>query len=158
MSNDWGWVPNAPFKSPQKVINILAEITAKGGCLLLGVGPTPDGVIEEGVVERLHEVGEWLRANGKAIYNTRITSVYHDGNIWFTADKDGKTLYAIYALPEGEELPETLEWTGNVPTGSMKLLKGNKRLKYSCDGEKVKVTLQAGLKNEPIAIQFTLKK
>lgn len=40
LSNDWGWVPNAPFKSSQKVINILSEITAKGGCLLLGVGPT----------------------------------------------------------------------------------------------------------------------
>ena len=41
LSNDWGWVPNAPFKSSQKVINILSEITAKGGCLLLGVGPNP---------------------------------------------------------------------------------------------------------------------
>lgn len=65
LSNDWGWVPNAPFKSPQKVINILSEITAKGGCLLLGVGPTADGVIEEEVTKRLHEVGKWLRFNGK---------------------------------------------------------------------------------------------
>ena len=37
LSNDWGWTPNAPFKSSQKIINILIEITAKGGCLLLGV-------------------------------------------------------------------------------------------------------------------------
>ena len=111
LSNDWGWVPNAPFKSPQKVINILSEITAKGGCLLLGVGPTPDGIIEEEVTKRLHEVGEWLRANGKAIYNTRITPIYQDGHTWFTADKDGQTLYAIYALPEGETMPETIEWT-----------------------------------------------
>ena len=49
LSNDWGWVPNAPFKSPQKVIGTLAEITAKGGCLLLGVGPTPEGEIEPAV-------------------------------------------------------------------------------------------------------------
>ncbi len=117
LSNDWGWVPNAPFKSPQKVINLLAEITAKGGCLLLGVGPTADGVIEDEVAARLHVVGEWLRANGKAIYDTRNASVYNDGNVWFTADKDGKTLYAIYALPEGEALPESIEWTGNVPAG-----------------------------------------
>ena len=69
LSNDWGWVPNAPFKSPQKVINILSEITAKGGCLLLGVGPTADGVIEEEVTKRLHEVQRirrWLHAcNGR---------------------------------------------------------------------------------------------
>ena len=158
ISVDWGWVPNAPFKSPQKVINILSEITAKGGCLLLGVGPTADGVIEEEVTKRLHEVGKWLRFNGKAIYNTRITPVYRDGNVWFTADKDGKTLYAIYALPEGEKLPEVIEWKGNLPKGNMKLLKGNKRVKYVLKGDKVEVTLPKGIENEPIALSFVLKK
>ena len=158
LSNDWGWVPNAPYKSAQKVINTLAEITAKGGCFVLGVGPTPTGIIEEAAVERLHAVGEWLRANGKAIYATRTTPVYHDGNTWFTADKDGKTLYAIYALPERENLPATLVWKGNVPTGKMTLLKGNKRVKYCVDGDRVEVTLPAGMANEPVALQFTVKK
>ena len=125
---------------------------------MLGVGPTPTGIIEEAAVERLHAVGEWLRANGKAIYATRTTPVYHDGNTWFTADKDGKTLYAIYALPEGENLPATLVWKGNVPTGKMTLLKGNKRVKYRVDGDRVEVTLPAGMANEPVALQFTVKK
>lgn len=124
---------------------------------MLGVGPTPDGVIEEEVVKRLHEVGEWLRANGRGIYNTRTTPLYNEGNTWFTADKDGKTLYAIYALPEGEKLPNTLSWTGNLPKGSMKMLKGNRRVKYTCRGEQVTVTLPKGLKDEPIVLQFTLK-
>ncbi len=156
LSNDWGWVPNAPYKSPTKVIGLLAEITAKGGCLLLGVGPTPQGIIEDAAAERLHTIGEWLRANGKAIYNTRITPVYNDGNVWFTADKDGKTLYAIYALPDGENLPATIEWTGNTPKGKMKMLKGNKTVKYTSKDGKVTVTLPKGLKNEPVALQFTL--
>lgn len=157
LSNDWGWVPNAPFKSPQKVIGTLAEITAKGGCLLLGVGPTPEGEIEPAVVERLHAIGEWLRANGKAIYNTRTTPNYHCGNLWFTADKDGRTLYAIYALPDGESLPATLEWTGNEPVGKVKLLKGNKTLKCVKKDGKVQVTLPKGIANEPVALQFTIK-
>ena len=157
LSNDWGWVPNAPFKSPQKVIGTLAENTAKGGCLLLGVGPTPEGEIEPAVVERLHAIGEWLRANGKAIYNTRTTPNYHCGNLWFTADKDGRTLYAIYALPDGETLPATLEWTGNEPVGKVKLLKGNKTLKCVKKDGKVQVTLPKGIANEPVALQFTIK-
>ena len=157
LSNDWGWVPNAPFKSPQKVIGTLAEITAKGGCLLLGVGPTPEGEIEPAVVERLHAIGEWLRANGKAIYNTRTTPNYHCGNMWFTADKDGRTLYAIYALPDGETLPATWEWTGNEPVGKVKLLKGNKTLKCVKKDGKVQVTLPKGIANEPVALQFTIK-
>ena len=57
--------------------------------------------IKDEVIKRLHE-------NGKAIYATRTTPIYNNENIWFTADKNGKTLYAIYALSEGEELPETI--------------------------------------------------
>ncbi len=92
LSNDWGWVPNAPYKSAQQVINMLAEITAKGGCLLLGVGPTAQGIIETPAVERLEKVGEWLKVNGEGIYNTRITKNYNSGNIWFTANKNNKTI------------------------------------------------------------------
>ena len=157
LSNDWGWVPNAPYKSAQKVINTLAEICAKGGCYLLGVGPTADGIIEKPVVDRLHQVGEWLRANGKAIYSTRITPNYHAGNTWFTANKDGKTLYAIYALPEGEKLPSTIEWNGNLPKGKMTLLSTGRRVSYKKQGDKVIVKLPKGLKDEPIALQFRVK-
>ena len=37
--------------------------------LLLGVGPTADGIIEQPAVERLAEVGRWMQKNGEAIYN-----------------------------------------------------------------------------------------
>lgn len=158
LSNDWGWVPNAPFKSPQKVINTLIEITAKGGNLLLGVGPTPDGIIEDEVVKRLNVIGEWLKTNGEAIYSTRNASIYHEGNTWFTANKNKKTIYALYALPENEKLPQTIEWTGNIPTGKMVLLANGKSVKYSVDKDKVKVKLPKGLKNEPLALRFNIKK
>ena len=157
LSNDWGWVPNAPYKSPEKVIATLAEIVAKGGCLLLGVGPTPDGLIEQPVVERLHKVGEWLRKNGEAIYNTRITPVYNDGKTWFTANKDGKTLYAIYTPADGETLPETITWKGNLPKGKMVLLATGKKVKYHTEGEQVTVTLPKGLADGPLAFRFELK-
>ncbi len=158
LSNDWGWVPNAPYKSSQKVINILAEIVAKGGCLLLGVGPTAKGEIEPVVVERLHKIGEWLRLNGKAIYNTRTTPNYHSGNIWFTADKNQKTLYAIYTLPENESVPQEIHWRGNIPSGKMYLLENNKQLNYSVNGDSVTVKLPKNMPNMPFALQFTLKK
>lgn len=158
LSHDWGWKPNVPYKSAQKVINTLAEITAKGGCLLLGVGPTPEGIIDDEVVKRMHTIGQWLKTNGEAIYNTRTTPIYNKENIWFTAGKDGKTLYAIYALPEGESLPTTIEWEGNTPTGRMTLLQGNRKVKYTSHGGKTTVVLPKGLKHEPIALRFTVKK
>lgn len=158
LSGAWGWVPNATFKTSNHVVNLLSEIVAKGGCFVLGVGPTAEGLIQPEVVERLQGVGKWLRANGKAIYSTRTTPHYNDGRTWFTADKDGKTLYAIYTLPDNEKLPATIEWTGNIPTGTMKLLKGNRTVKYTCNGDKVTVTLPKGLANESLAFSFKVKK
>ena len=158
LTNTWGWNPNPKYKSVNWVINSLTEVVAKGGCLVLNVGPTGEGIIEEEVIIRLKKVGEWLRKNGAAIYSTRITPNYNCGNVWFTANKDGKTLYAIYALPEGEELPEIIEWEGNEPSGKMTLLQNGKRVKYTCENGKVKVTLQQGLKNETLAFSFKVKK
>lgn len=157
LSNDWGWVPNAPYKSAQRVIALLTEVTAKGGCLLLGVGPTAQGEIEQPVIDRLHEVGTWLRANGKAIYNTRTTPLYRSGDIWFTADKDGRTLYAIRPDADDEAMPTTLEWEGNKPIGRITLLKTGKKVSYKCEGNKTIVTLPQGLTREAVALQFRIK-
>lgn len=158
LSSDWGWVPNAKFKSPETVIANLIEIVSKGGCLLLGVGPTPEGIIEEEVVNRLQKVGDWLKVNGKAIYNTRITPTYHSENTWFTADKDQKTIYALYALKDGDTLPEVIEWEGNLPAHNAKitLLQTGKKVKYSCEGNKVKVYLPKGTvkRNESLAFAY----
>ena len=158
LSHDWGWVANPVFKTPRKVIGMLAEICAKGGSLALGVGPTPQGLIQPEVESILQEIGAWLKVNGKAIYNTRITPNYNTGNVWFTADKNEKTLYAIYALPDGEELPETIEWEGNEPAGRMTLLKGKRAVSYTYKDGKVTVKLPKELKNEPLAFSFNVKK
>ena len=135
---------------------MLAEIVAKGGCLALGIGPAPDGTISEKVMDIMRPVGEWLRVNGEAIYGTRATKNYHSGeNIWFTASKDGKTCYAIYALGEKEELPATIEWTGNIPDGRIVLLSTGKTLKYKVEGDKVKVTLPKGMARDSFALKFS---
>ena len=156
-SNTWGWNPNPKYKSVEWVINTLAEVVAKGGCFALNVGPNAEGEIDDIVYERLSKVGKWLDKNGEAIYATRITPIYRSGNVWFTANKDGKTLYAIYALPENEQLPAVIEWEGNIPDGRMVLLQNGKSVKYTCEGGKVKVTVPKGINNEALAFCFKLK-
>ena len=157
LSNDWGWTPNAPFKSVGKVIGTLAEIVAKGGCLALGIGPKYDGTIEPAVVERLHGIGKWLDVNGQAIYSTKTTPHYNDDKVWFTVNKDGKTCYAIYAVEDGEKLPKTLSWTVNKPVGKLKLLQTGKSVKYQVKGDQVTVNIPAGVKNEPLVFVFSIK-
>ena len=155
LTNDWGWVPRPTWKSPEKVINTLIEIVAKGGNLVLGVGPTPEGLIQPEAVERLEAIGKWLKTNGKAIYNTQITKEYNDGDVWFTGSKDGKHLYAIYLLKEGDSLPNTISWKGNLPKGSVKLLNTGKKLKTKKQGNQVTITLPQGMKNQSFALEFS---
>lgn len=157
LSHAWGWTPNAKFKSPNKVIGILSEIVAKGGCLALGVGPKADGTLQPEVVNTLLKIGSWLNKNGQAIYSTVNAAHYNDGKVWFTADKNGKTLYAIYALEDGEKTPKTITWTENKPKGKLVLLQNGKSVKYTVKGNQVTVTLPSGLKNEPLAFKFNSK-
>ena len=157
LSHAWGWTPNAKFKSPNKVIGILSEIVAKGGCLALGVGPKADGTLQPEVVKNLLQIGNWLNKNGQAIYSTVNAAHYNDGKVWFTADKNDKTLYAIYALEDGEKTPKTITWTENKPKGKLILLQNGKSVKYTVNGNQVTVTLPSGLKNEPLAFKFNSK-
>lgn len=162
LTTDWGWVKNPKYKTPNQIITMLMEVVAKGGNLLLGVGPTAEGLIEQSSVERLQQIGNWIQKNGKAIYNTRITPDYHSGNVWFTADKNGKTLYALYALPEGEKVPATIEWEGNIPAkhSKIKLLASGQSVKWMADGNKVTVYLPKKIAGsaESLAFQLEIKR
>ena len=157
LGNDWGWTPRRNYKTARKVIDILAEIVAKGGCFVLGVGPTPEGIIEDQAVVILNEIGEWLGRCGEAIYRTRITPKYNYGQTWFTVSKDGKTGYAVYALPDGETLPAQLHWCGNLPKGGkVTILNNGKKVKATVKDGKVTLKLPKGLRQEPLAMKFSL--
>jgi alpha-L-fucosidase len=80
------------------IIHLLVDCVAHGGNLLLNVGPRGDGSLCPMQVERLRAVGDWLRANGEAIYETRPWTIASaqtsDGrDVRFTAK--GDTVYAI---------------------------------------------------------------
>ncbi|MDR1273717.1 MAG: alpha-L-fucosidase [Odoribacteraceae bacterium] len=158
LGNDWGYVPSDVYKSPARVIHTLVEIVAKGGNLLLGIGPKADGTLPDEVVERLEKVGEWLAVNGKAIYDTRSVHAFRDGNTWFTAGEEGAILYAIACLEEGEALPREVSWRGNVPPPGSRVtcLQTGKtaRWKKGSDGL-VTVTLPAGLPAGLPAVAFS---
>ena len=146
LANNWGYVPNDTYKSPAKVIHSLVEVVAKGGSLLLGVGPKPDGTLPAEAVTRLTEIGKWMDANGAAIYNTRSAEKYQDGTTFFTQGKKG-TRYAIACLAENQPAPTTVEWTGNAPKkgSKMTLLQDGKAVKWERKGDKVSVALPKSL-------------
>jgi len=129
------------------VIHSLIEIVAKGGSLLLGIGPKPDGTLPPEAEERMVAIGQWLKVNGTAIYNTRITKNYQQGNIFFTQSKQPGTLYALVCVKEGDALPATVEWKGNLPKKGtkIKLLQTGQTVKWVLEGDSVKVSLPAAM-------------
>jgi len=163
LANNWGFVNNDQFKSPAKVIHSLIEIVAKGGSLLLGIGPKADGTLPTEATERLTAIGAWMKVNGDAIYNTRTVKHYQEGNTFFTRSKDSATVYALVRLKEGEALPTTVEWKGNLPKKGtkIKLLQTGQAVKWAQEGETIKVSLPAALLKSKetypaLAFAFTL--
>jgi alpha-L-fucosidase len=67
----WAWKPNDRMKSLKECIQTLVRVVGGDGNLLFNVGPMPDGRIEPRQVDRLHEMGDWLRKYGESIYGTR---------------------------------------------------------------------------------------
>jgi alpha-L-fucosidase len=75
----WGYIQDEKYKSARQIIEELIDIVSKNGCLLLNVGPKPDGTIPEAAKTTLLGIGAWLETNGEAIYGTRPWKVYGEG-------------------------------------------------------------------------------
>ncbi|KAG8928894.1 hypothetical protein FRC01_005210 [Tulasnella sp. 417] len=59
------------YKSAQTVLHSLIDIVSKNGNYLIGLGPTGDGDIFQPVVERMLDVGKWLKHSGECVYGTK---------------------------------------------------------------------------------------
>lgn len=108
MATSWSYVPNDKYKSTGELIHLLINVVAKGGNLLLNIGPSPEGEWDEDAYDRLKGIGEWMKINGEAIYATRPAKPYKVDNVCFTSSADG-TIYAIYLAGVNEnKLPHML--------------------------------------------------
>jgi alpha-L-fucosidase len=82
MGHSYGYNRNenlADYASGQQLLLTLLDTVSRGGNLLLNIGPTADGRIPVEMQERLAYLGQWLAANGEAVYGTRT---FRDGAQW----------------------------------------------------------------------------
>ena len=70
IGRQWAWKPNDEVKSLEQCLHSLIRSSGGDGNLLFNVGPKPDGTIEPLQVERLKEMGDWLKKYGYTIYGT----------------------------------------------------------------------------------------
>ncbi|TWV98827.1 alpha-L-fucosidase [Chitinophaga pinensis] len=128
MGTDWQYKPtNDPQKSGTEMINMLIETRAKGGNLLLNVGPKPDGEIQIEQEALLRELALWNLANGESVHGVRPWNIAREGNVWFTRGKDTSTVYAF--VPGGKD------WKyGERKELVLRTLEGNPQTKVSILG------------------------
>lgn len=96
MGTQWQYKPtNDDLKPAGRIIEMLIETRAKGGNLLLNIGLDPFGEIPDPESRNLTELAAWQFVNREAIEAVRPWIITHEKNIWFTASKDRKTVYAM---------------------------------------------------------------
>ncbi|HNX78957.1 MAG TPA: alpha-L-fucosidase [Prolixibacteraceae bacterium] len=104
MNDTWGyksWDHN--WKSTKDLILKLSDIVSKGGNFLLNVGPTAEGEIPQPSIQRLKEVGQWMKVNGEAIYGTQASPF--PWLPWGKATLKGEKLYLhVVKWPAGGKL------------------------------------------------------
>lgn len=138
INNSWGYQPkDKNFKTPEQIVRIFSEIVSMGGNLLLDIGPKEDGTIlpeQENVLRRL---GEFARANEKAIWGTDTfeSDVFSGGK---TISRDGKTLYCFSYGATDKSVPV---FVPSEKVTGVTLVNGEQSLVFSKDGDKIWVKL-----------------
>jgi alpha-L-fucosidase len=130
MGTQWNYKPtNDNIKTGGRIIELLVEARSKGGNFLLNVGPHPDGYIPYEQETQLREVAAWHFINHEAIESVRPWVITNEENIWFTASKDKRTVYAVITgmpdWPKGQRREFVLGSIKATPQTSISVLGQN---------------------------------
>jgi len=106
INETWGFdKSDHEFKSSRTLVRNLVECSAKGGNFLLNVGPTAEGLIPDKSVERLREVGEWMKVNSEAIYGTVSAQLENLPSGCMATKKGDKIYLHLFQWPEKIYIP-----------------------------------------------------
>lgn len=135
--NSCSYVSNSQYKITNKIVDNLIDTVSKNGNFILNVSPKSDGTIPSNQKDILLEVGNWLKINGEAIYNTTNWKIHGEGptevnKTYYSQDnfnqfssqdirftKKGNMLYAI-----------VLDWPNNGKINITSLAKYSEYLTY----------------------------
>lgn len=156
IGDSWSYVPNDNYKTTRNIVHTLCDVVAKGGNLLLNVGPKSTGELDETQATCLKEIGDWMNVNGEAIYGTRPIAPYRESNIAYTSKCN--TVYAICLLPENKGVDFTeIALHGFVPKKNsvITVLDTKINLKWSLKDNKLIIKIPKNLAQN-LATNYTM--
>jgi alpha-L-fucosidase len=89
-------VADQDWKSWEELAEIMVKVIAHNGNYLLNIGPKSDGSVPKESVKILHQLGQWVKLNSEAIFDTQCTPYRADSmttHEWGTCTRRDSTLY-----------------------------------------------------------------
>jgi alpha-L-fucosidase len=165
-NNSWGYnCYDQDWKSPREILFWLISAVARGGNLLLNLGPLSTGELPAEAVENITVIGDWLKINGEAVYDAKPWDVAHEGptkaiinsteqrkqdgfKAVFTSDDffftcRGNRVFAISLIPP-EPRDITIRSLAGKPVKAVRLLGYDAPLKWRSVREGINVALPVG--------------
>lgn len=139
-SYQWSFLPGAEVRPSEEIIENLVHIRARGGNMLLNIGPRPDGRIAPADEDLLRDLGLWMMINGEAVRGVRPWTVTNEGDVWFTHKRAEGTVYAMAGL-EKNARTLLIESVAATPETKVTLLGQEGDLPWEQTPDGLKVTI-----------------
>ena len=147
----WAWKPDDEMKSLDECLTTLLKTVGGGGNLLFNVGPMPDGRIEPRQVERLKEMGDWLKKYGESVYETKGGP--YKPNKWLASTRNGNKIYLH--LMDYKRNNVRIPFPSDVKIISCKIMKG-KKLDFTRKNEMLQFELPAKQNELVTTVEITI--
>ena len=146
----WSWLPDAKYMSGNNAVQLLVDIVAKGGNLLLNIAPGPEGQWHDDAYRLLADIGRWMKINSEAIYGTRALAPYKEGKVCISKKGDS-TVYIYYMADDGEKMPSKIEMSAfSLPAkAKIKMLGTDTFLKQEKRDAGFTINIPDKLRNSP---------
>ena len=103
MNDTWAFKKDDQnWKSTSILIRQLVQVASRGGNYLLNIGPTSEGTIPQPSVDRLTEVGKWIKVNSEAVYGTGPSPFPYELPWGIITTKPGRVYLHVFDWPQKE--------------------------------------------------------